>query len=223
MISKIKIYGERCSGTNYLENLIEKNFNVEILHQYGFKHFFGFHNLENSDNTLFICIFRNYFTWLNSLYNKKWHISPSQRTSIHHFLHSEHWSYYDDIIHHKNKYGNEILEDRHIYTNERYKNILELRYIKYKWMIETLPQLVKHSLFIRYEDLIINFNNTMLEIHKKGVPLLSPLSFPKNVFTYKNSKNKKYIPKKYHQIKKKEIENHPYFQKEIEKKLLYIE
>ena len=39
MISKVQIYGERCSGTNYLESLIKLNFNVEITWLYGWKHF----------------------------------------------------------------------------------------------------------------------------------------------------------------------------------------
>ena len=29
MFSKIQLYGERCSGTNYLENLINLNFDIE--------------------------------------------------------------------------------------------------------------------------------------------------------------------------------------------------
>ena len=31
MLTKYTIYGERCSGTNYLENIIDMNFNVNIL------------------------------------------------------------------------------------------------------------------------------------------------------------------------------------------------
>ena len=122
MISNIKIYGERCSGTNYLEVLILKNFKVNLIHSYGFKHFFGFQNLENSENTLFICIIRNYHNWLNSLWKDKWHISPLQRKSIKNFLYSEHWSYMDKKLYSPKDFGKEIMEDRHIYTKERYKN-----------------------------------------------------------------------------------------------------
>ena len=57
MLQKFTIYGERCSGTNYLENVITMNFNVEITWKYGWKHFFGFqdYKLQNSDDTLFVC------------------------------------------------------------------------------------------------------------------------------------------------------------------------
>ena len=220
MISNVKIYGERCSGTNYLEILIRKNFKVQIINHYGFKHFFGFHHLENSDNTLFICIIRDYHSWLNSFYEKKWHLSPLQRYNKYNFLHSEHWSYFDDPRHHGKKYGKEIMEDRNIYTKNRYKNLFELRYTKIKWMQETLPTLVKHSILIRYEDLLYHFEYIMMNLSLKGLPLLSPSTFPENHTEYKHSKQK-YNPKKYYKIKKEEIENHPSFKKNIEKEFLY--
>lgn len=220
MISNVKIYGERCSGTNYLEILIRKNFKVEIINQYGFKHFFGFHNLENSDNTLFICIIRDPYSWLNSLYEKKWHLSPVQRMNKEQFLYKEHWSYFDDPKHHGKNYGKEIMEDRHIYTKNRYKNILELRYTKLEWMLYSLPKFVKHSIILRYEDLLNNFEHTMISLSLKGLPILYPSTFPENHNEYKYT-NKKYNPKKYSKIKKEEIENHPSFKKSLENELLY--
>ena len=42
MIKKYTIYGERCCGTKYLQELITKNFNTPITWEYGWKHFFGF-------------------------------------------------------------------------------------------------------------------------------------------------------------------------------------
>ena len=69
MLRKYTIYGERCSGTNYLENIMDLNFDVEITWEFGWKHFFGFHDevLRNhSDDTLFICIIRDPVDWFNS-------------------------------------------------------------------------------------------------------------------------------------------------------------
>ena len=37
-LSKFTIYGERCSGTNYLKKLVLKNFDVDIT--WDMKHFF---------------------------------------------------------------------------------------------------------------------------------------------------------------------------------------
>jgi hypothetical protein len=52
MLNKVTIYGERCSGTNYLEQLLIKNFDVEVVWTYGWKHFFGFTDLNNSNEAI---------------------------------------------------------------------------------------------------------------------------------------------------------------------------
>ena len=41
-INKFAILGERCSGTNFLEELITHNFNLLYTTEYGSKHFFCF-------------------------------------------------------------------------------------------------------------------------------------------------------------------------------------
>lgn len=58
-IKKFTILGERCSGTNFLEQTILENFDVELTWEFGHKHFFGFHQFShnNKENeTLFIGI-----------------------------------------------------------------------------------------------------------------------------------------------------------------------
>ena len=39
-MKQVTIYGERCSGTNYLQQLLLLNFNVEITWVCGWKHFY---------------------------------------------------------------------------------------------------------------------------------------------------------------------------------------
>ena len=88
MLKKYTIYGERCSGTNYLENIININFDVNITWEYGWKHFFGFQDdlLKNSDDTLFICIVKNLPDWINSLYRQPHHLIDINCQSIHNFF-----------------------------------------------------------------------------------------------------------------------------------------
>lgn len=191
MLKKYTIYGERCSGTNYLENIMDINFDAEIQpHKYGWKHFFGFQNdaLKNSDETLFICIVRNLSDWINSFYREKHHLPLKYKTNltekemIDEFLNKEIWS----IHHDENGNGlleQEILADRNIYTGERYKNIFELRHTKIKWMIEDLPNKVKNSIFIKYEDLINDLENTLLKIKNKGLLVKEDINFPLNIST----------------------------------------
>lgn len=203
MIKKFTIYGERCSGTNYLENIIRKNFDAEITWDYGWKHFFGFNDekLEDSDEVLFICIIRNISDWMNSFFREKHHLPLKYKSHLsctekmHEFLNEEFWSFNDN---NRNRDTNkELMYDRNIYTGERYKNIFELRHTKIKWMVEDLPKKVKNYIIIKHEDLIINFEDTLNKIKDKGLSIKSDINFPLNSKYYKKSnitiyqKNKK--------------------------------
>lgn len=228
MLQKYTIYGERCSGTNYLENIININFDVNITWEYGWKHFFGFQDnkLKNSDDTLFICIVRNLPDWINSFYRQMHHLplkyknNISEKEKLNKFLNDEFWSFNDN---NKNRNTNyEIMEDRNIYTGKRYKNIYELRSIKIKWMLEDLPNKVKNYIFIRYEDLINDFENTLLKIKDKGLKIKKNINFPLNTNAYKNNKNNIFV-KKNNSISTEIILNNPNLIFTYENKLYNIQ
>ena len=199
MIKKYTIYGERCSGTNYLENIMNLNFDAEITWDYGWKHFFGFldERLKNSDDTLFICIIRNPVDWVNSFARIPHHIPSHIKRYLNRFLNNE---FYTDPrtwnckIYYNNK-SNILGEDRNIYTGERYKNIFELRHIKLKWMIEELPKKVKNCILIKHEDLLNDFENTMIKLMNKGLNVKQNINFPINTSNYKNRPNTRYVKK----------------------------
>lgn len=182
MIKYVTIYGERCSGTNYLEELINENFDVTIKWDYGWKHFFGFSNLTKSKDTLFIGIIRNPYTWINSFYRTPYHL-PDHLKNVNSFLNDEFYSI------HKDKTEN--MKDRNIYTKERYKNIFEMRYTKIIFLIEDMPNLVDNYILITYENLIEEFDNTLNNIKNKGLRIKKYIKYPVNITYYK--KNKKII------------------------------
>jgi hypothetical protein len=223
-IKRVQIYGERCSGTNYLKKLIETNFEEPVVNNvgYGHKHFFGFQDLKNSKDVLFICIIRDPFTWLNSFYKKPWHVDPKITRSIDSFLGEEFSSYYD-ASHGPERNGLQITEDTNIfYPKTNYKNIFELRYTKVKWMLEVLPRKVEHCLFVRYEDFINSFTNTMYLLKNKGLTVKDINVFPKNYYKYKDS-NKEYTPVDKEVILSKNIVlNHTEFSPLFEKRLGYM-
>lgn len=211
MINKYTIYGERCSGTNYLEDIISKNFNVEITWKYGWKHFFG-HNItdktdnleadiKNADDVLFICIVRGIIPWINSFYKTPHHVNDEIKEDFDKFISDEiytpHWTRKfnkEDIV--PNKLLNYI-EDRNFNTGNRYNNIFELRYNKIMYMTNTLPKIAKNYIFIRYEDLINNFDKVMNQIKDIGLNPKANINFPLNSKSYKNNPNQKmYFNKK---------------------------
>jgi hypothetical protein len=199
MLRKVTIYGERCSGTNYLEELLLLNFDIEIVWSYGFKHFFGFNDLTNSNDVLFIGIVRSLTDWVNSLYRDKHHLPPELIESADTFLNNTFYSI--------NLNNNEIMTDRNIETKERYKNIFELRHVKNKFLVETMPTLVKNYCLITYDNLIENFENVMIKIKDYNLPIKSNINFPINIYYYK--KNKKRVFSK----KPNQIPNHTIMEK----------
>jgi hypothetical protein len=219
MITKFTIFGERCSGTNYLEEIIKSNFEIEITWDYGWKHFFGFNNYINTDNVLFIGIIRNPFDWINSLFIDKHHLASHLKKNIRNYLNDEFWS-----IHDKSELG-EIMEDRNIFSKERYKNIFELRFTKIKYLLEILPTKVQSCIIIRYEDLIHNFENTINKIKNCGLTIKNNIEYPINInrdCKYSNTYNKDIKKYKKHIISKQVIINNPNINLYYERMLNYI-
>ena len=198
MIKNIKIYGERCSGTNWLEAIIsgksyfynnarknEKNFfsegkpafNIPVLeaNPFGHKHFFGdWYNEDiktKGDNTLFIGIVRNFYDHSSSLLKHKHHI-PEINYSARNFFNNEWYS-----IHHNKKspkYGKEIIEDRNWFTGERYKNIFELRKNKIEYLLNTMPKIASNYILIKYEDMVENVDEVIESISKQfNLPIIN--------------------------------------------------
>jgi hypothetical protein len=185
MINNFTIYGERCSGTNFLENAMTENFNLEITWNYGFKHFFGHNNLINSDDTLFIGIVRNPYDWIDSFYNEKHNLPEENKNNINSFLYNEFYSVSTD----ENKLEENIKDRNFKNDNKRYKNIFECRKVKNNFLIYDMPNLVKNYIFIKYEDLRDNYNNILDYIFNK-YSLVKKFSLYKTIEIHKKEQNK---------------------------------
>tara|TARA_B110000967_G_C18849211_1_gene543690 strand:- start:64 stop:744 length:681 start_codon:yes stop_codon:yes gene_type:complete len=147
MIKKIKIFGERNSGTNFLNCLIEKNIkNIDICSSYyrdktGWKH--GTPKLDLYDNTidktLFIFIIRDLEPWLKSMYKLPHHMKKFNNIKL--FLTNK-------II------ANDARKDHdiNIYSGETNKTIFELRYYKINSYINIFKN-VKNAIIVNLEDL----------------------------------------------------------------------
>jgi hypothetical protein len=191
MIKYFTIFGERCSGTTFLMNAIQTNFNLIFTAEYTWKHFFGHYDFStlsdvNNNETLFIGIIREPIEWINSFFLKKHHIPFENKKDINSFLFNTFYSIRDD--------NSEILEDRHIITKKRYKNIFELRKIKNNYLIHEMKNKVKNYILIRYEDLrdmyitVLDFLHTKFNLIKKFNKYIT-------IDSYKGIKNYPFIKK----------------------------
>ena len=62
-------------------------------------------------------------------------------------------------------------------------------------MIEDLPKKVKNYIFIKHEDLLNNFNETLYKIKDKGLKIKENINFPLNTNKYMNT-NSQYKKRK---------------------------
>jgi hypothetical protein len=193
MVKNFAILGERCSGTNYLEELMLTNFDINITSDYGHKHFFGTYNFkktETENETLFIGIVRHPMDWLNSFFDKLHHV-PKHLHPINNFLTDNFYSVGFDK------------QDANFITGKKYKNIFELRFVKNNYLMNTMYNNVKNYILINYENLsnnttnVLNMIQTKFNLTKK-FPLYKNILYYKKELNHTFKKTERHFPKKYH-------------------------
>jgi hypothetical protein len=205
-IKKFAILGERCSGTNFLEESILSNFNIAHTIEHGNKHFFCFNKYDkvNTADTLFIGIIRNPIYWLNSFSKELHHVPEINRKNLKTFLFNEFYSVADEISVSNNdtaflmnstpytyKYKTN-LEDLNYVTGQKYKNIFELRKVKNNYLVNIMPTQVKHFILINYEDLLYNYDRTLSDLKMKFNLIQTTKKF-EIVTKYKKSETYKFV------------------------------
>ena len=92
-IKNFQLYGERHSGTNFLENSLRNIFNLEQTSFFGGKHFFGFSKPETityERHTLFVGIVRDPYDWILAMYSLPHHVSKVNKKSFLDFITNAH-------------------------------------------------------------------------------------------------------------------------------------
>jgi hypothetical protein len=199
MIKRIQIFGERCSGTNYLESLVKSNFNdIEITWDYGWKDFFP-QNIDknNHDDCLFLVIFRNPYDWLSSFHNNPHHVDKTLKNlTFSEFIRKEWKCVYNSESGTKESdpnFGKEMMFERNPETGDRFKNILEMRNYKVEAFLSLKNKVLNYEKF-RYEDLRDN-PNILKGLSKEFK--LKPKESDIIPYTYYKDTNQIYQPKEY--------------------------
>jgi len=152
----VKIYGERNTGTIYLEWLMTNNFRVNISNtpEFGWKHRIAPMKDELSEyaknELIYLCLNKNPYSWLLSMHKRPYHHEELRKLSFSSFL--------------KYPYGD-------------YRNPMVMWNIKNQSYVN-MAHYVKNFQIIRYEDLITNYIQTL-----KTVALAVGIEIPE---MYKN-------------------------------------
>lgn len=170
-VQRLKVYGERCSGTNYVMYLLHKNFPSlapTLLREFGHKHYpwwvdteisskklqkLGYTlddiSLIHSQNCLFVVVVRDPYDWLRSFYLKPYDVHKSLfKKGFDHFVTSR-WKLTRRYPADSGKYH--LVDNRNPQTKKPFDNVLQLRKAKMQNYLQ-LGKLVDNFLFVRYED-----------------------------------------------------------------------
>jgi hypothetical protein len=134
--TRIQLYGQRCSGTNYAAALLRANLGETVLTQdYGFKHWFVPRQVLVGPETLVLVIARDAFDWVRSLYREPWHADPALKAlDFAGFIRAEWVSRWDDHCYGIDRdhpmYGAEMLHERCQQTGIRFANCIAKRTAK---------------------------------------------------------------------------------------------
>ena len=144
MISHFKIYGERNSGTNYVQWLFETNFKLEYWRSgaLGWKH--GMAQLDeirqgDYNHVLFLLVLKNPYSWLLSMHKNPHHATHLKRFPFNRFCLSPWQSYYS--------------KPRAPIPGEGFDNIFKLRSAKVGSQLGVLDA-ASNALLINYEALL---------------------------------------------------------------------
>lgn len=166
-IERFQVFGERCSGTNYVQALIERNFpgldtavtrrhnGLDVAWRYGWKH--GFPAMPHAPAaTLFVVVVRHPETWVQSLHRTPWHAAPALRAlPLATFLRSEWQAVIDNVglgaERNQPGWGDELQWDRHPLSGRRFANVAQLRRAKLEAHL-ALETRCPSAVGIRYED-----------------------------------------------------------------------
>lgn len=207
-ISQIQIFGERCSGTNFLESLLRNNFpSIEITWRFGWKHFFPKQPLIDTAHCLFIVIHRDPFDWLQSFHKKPHHAAPAlKRISFSKFIRHEWWCEWREstgIERGDPAYGAEMMFERNPDTGDRFITPMQLRTAKIRhWA--ALENEVENIKYVSYGRLILDQEGWLTELSRQFFLDKHPTFL--GVSTYKGHMRKKFTEKRYPPISIRDID-----------------
>lgn len=163
-ITHVKVYSERCSGSNYVIQLILTNFEKIKWERFCHKHFPPWldypnlpylgdsrhHTFKKTGHVLFIVVFRNPYDWVRSLHRQQHHTpQTTQALPFGEFIRIP-WELDPNIAEVVELQQLNPLMDRNPATGALFENPMQLRTAKIKTMLE-INNRAKNVYYVNYE------------------------------------------------------------------------
>jgi hypothetical protein len=189
-ITKFTVIAERASGSNYLEALMMFNTSVPST-PFFHKHFppwfalpatkyFGksaFYTFENTDDCLFIVVFRDPYDWVRSLHRQPHLSSPELRAlPFDQFIHKT-WQLDTKDPEFLREFSYNPLVDRNPENGAPFENVMRLRSAKIRNML-MIKERAKNVYYINYETARDFPQEVLAEISKIYAISLNPAYYP---------------------------------------------
>lgn len=186
-IKKFTIFGERHSGTKFLEYVLDSNLAIDPIWDFGWKHWIGssrWDDLNKANDVLFVGTVRNIYDWIGGMSKLPHHLMEIQKNNYYELMTKR---FISSVVKNNSKL---YINDLHIIKQRFYNDIFEARYYKNIFLYHYMPFLVDNYIIIKHEEFIINHENICNYIKEKyKINNLKRYSISKN---YKDlSKNKK--------------------------------
>lgn len=144
-MKQIKIYSERNTGSLYLEWLVKNNYKTKVIDTFelGWKHRLAPSSdelsIEMKQDVLYLCLVKNPYSWVMSMHKRPFQHEILKELNFSDFLKYSYGDYRNPIV----------------MWNAKYNSYLKL------------AEYVEHHEIIKYEDLLQNPNEILMNISKK--------------------------------------------------------
>lgn len=163
-----KVWGERCSGTNFVGSLLERHFAALARNggQLEWKHGLARQNWSGAGR-LNLFIVRDPFTWAQSFHRNPWHLPVRLRNRDFSAFVREEWV---GVFYDQGKNTPERPADRHPVERRRFRDIWEMRTVKLRHALVCAAS-IPNGVFVRYEDVSNDPEGFLAEIAERfGLP-----------------------------------------------------
>ncbi len=192
VIDRFQVYGERCSGTNFVIRLMERNIlSARFTEEFGHKHWYAEHPECIPASCLVVVVARDPYDWVRSLHRKPWHVAPAlKELGFSDFIRAQ-WvgGIEEDGI------WREHERERHPLSGCRFRDVMQLRQVKLHHWASLRWRFGCRVLPVAYEAVSRDPRAYLADLNRRLHIRLRADYQPVN--TYKGEITSHYVPRRY--------------------------